>query len=92
VQKLTIHIFGESYVFETETETSRAEKIVAHLEREVARAESRDVPLKGQVNKNIILISAALNVINDYFELKDKYKNLFEILSKRTSRIIESFD
>ena len=86
-KKIDINIFGNKYTFITETESARAKKIGELLEEEVARIESREVQASGTANQNVVLISAALNIINRYYELKDRHSELIEILSKRNDRI-----
>lgn len=91
-QKLKIRLFGKAYVFKTETESTQAEKIAAHLEKEVAKVESQNAQYSGQTDNSVVLISVALNVINEYFELKETHLNLLNILSERTSKLLELID
>jgi cell division protein ZapA (FtsZ GTPase activity inhibitor) len=91
-QKLKINIFGKAYLFKTETEATKAKKIAAHLEKEVAKVESQQTAFSGQTDRNVVLISAALNILNEYFDLKDTHNNLLNLLSDRTSQLIEIID
>jgi cell division protein ZapA len=92
-QLVTINIFGQPFSFTSETDTEQAEAIAGQLESEIARIEEQQSGVKSEKAKIAILISAALNIANENFELKYNYSELLhnvEIKSKRLLQLLEA--
>lgn len=63
------------------------------LESEIARIEEQQTGVKSEKAKIAILISAALNIANENFELKSNYSELLhnvEVQSKRLLQMLEA--
>ena len=63
------------------------------LESEIARIEEQQSGVKSEKAKIAILISAALNIANENFELKNNYSELLhnvEVQSKRLLQMLEA--
>ena len=63
------------------------------LESEIARIEEQQSGVKSEKAKIAILISAALNIANENFELKSNYSELLhnvEVQSKRLLQLLEA--
>ncbi len=92
-QLVTINIFGQPFTFTSETDTERAQVVAGQLESEIARIEEQQSGVKSEKAKVAILISAALNIANENFELKTNYSELLhnvEIQSKRLLQLLEA--
>jgi cell division protein ZapA len=92
-QLVTINIFGQPFSFTSETDTKQAQVVAGHLESEIARIEEQQSGVTSEKAKIAILISAALNIANENFELKSNYSELLqnvEIQSKRLLRLLEA--
>jgi cell division protein ZapA (FtsZ GTPase activity inhibitor) len=92
-QLVTINIFGQPFSFTSETDTEQGRAVAARLESEIARIEEQQSGMKSEKTKIAILISAALNIANENFELKSNYSELLqcvEIQSKRLLQLLEA--
>ena len=92
-QHVTINIFGQPFTFASETDTARAQAVAGQLESEIARIEEQQSGVQSEKAKIAILISAALNIANENFELKTNYSELLhnvEIQSKRLLQRLEA--
>ncbi len=92
-QLVTINIFGQPFSFTSETDTARAQTVAGQLESEIARIEEQQSGVQSEKAKIAILISAALNIANENFELKTNYSELLhnvEIQSKRLLQLLEA--
>ncbi len=92
-QLVTINILGQPFSFASEANTEQARAVAGQLESEVARIEEQQSGIKSEKAKVAILISAALNIANENFELKSNYSELLhtvEIQSKRLLQLLEA--
>ena len=92
-QIVTINIFGQPFSFTSETDTDQAQAVAGQLENEIARIEEQQSGVRSEKAKIAILISAALNIANENFELKSNYSELLhnvEIQSKRLLQLLEA--
>lgn len=67
--------------------------MAGQLESEIARIEEQQSGVKSEKAKIAILISAALNIANENFELKNNYSELLhnvEVQSKRLLQLLEA--
>jgi cell division protein ZapA (FtsZ GTPase activity inhibitor) len=85
---ISIELFGQAYNFRADAQLLHAEKItdyvVEHIEK--ARASS-NVP-----GKLDTVILAALNIANDYFEMKRCWDELLGDIDRRCTNLIENID
>ena len=86
-QLVTIELFGQPYTFKAESEIE-AKEVAESLVKEVARIESQQSGKASDITKLAILISAALNIANENFELKRNYSDLLQKLSERSASLI----
>ncbi len=91
-QNFTIKLFGFPYIFESKKEISKAKEIADFLAKEVRRVESQHSKKKINLTKDVILISAALNIIDEYFELKKEHNDLLEDISNKALSINRTLD
>jgi len=83
-----IELFGQAYELRAEAQRIHAEKIADYVVQEVERAQSSaNVPGKLET-----LILAALNIANNYFEMKERRDNLSRDIDQRCRTLIENID
>jgi cell division protein ZapA (FtsZ GTPase activity inhibitor) len=88
-QLVTINIFGQPFSFASETDTEQAQAVAGQLESEIARIEEQQSGVKSEKAKIVILISAALNIANENFELKSNYTELLQNVDVQSKRLLQ---
>jgi cell division protein ZapA (FtsZ GTPase activity inhibitor) len=91
-QLVTIELFGQTYSFRAETEVSQAQEVADLLVAEVNRVEQQHDGKLPRINSLAILISAALNIANNHYELKRRYAELLEGVSQRSERLMSMLE
>ena len=91
-QHITIEIFGHPFTFKADKNISKAKEVAAYLEEEVGKVERQLSAESVSINKRAILILAALNIANEYFELKDNQAVLLEMMAQKTTGLLDSLD
>ena len=85
---INIELFGQSYKFRAEAQLFHAEKIADYVIEQVERARaSAEVP-----GKLDTVILAALNIANDYFEMKRRCDEVLKDIDRRCTVLIENID
>ncbi len=62
------------------------------LVKEVDKVEIQLSCKSKNISKDAILILAALNIANDYFELKNNHTDLLKNISERSASLISALD
>jgi cell division protein ZapA (FtsZ GTPase activity inhibitor) len=88
-QFVQIELFGSPFTFKAETGTTRAQEVADYLVREVAKVEQQLGAASQRITQNAILISAALNIINEFFELKRDHQELLQKISQKNETLIQ---
>jgi cell division protein ZapA (FtsZ GTPase activity inhibitor) len=83
-QLVTIELFGQSYTFKAEEDVSKAEDVANLLVKEVEKVELQLSAKAPTINKQTILILAALNIASENYKLK----NLTQEISERLEKLI----
>ena len=91
-QHITIEIFGHPFTFKADKNIPKAKEVAAYLEEEVGKVERQLSEESVSINKRAILILAALNIANEYFELKDNQAVLLEMMAQKTTGLLDSLD
>ncbi len=89
-QLVTIELFGQPYTFKAESEITEAKEVAESLVKEVALVETQQSGKASDITKLAVLISAALNIANENFELKRNYSELIQKLSERSASLIRT--
>jgi cell division protein ZapA (FtsZ GTPase activity inhibitor) len=63
--------------------------VADYLVREVAKVEQQLGSASPRITQNAILISAALNIINEFFELKRDHQELLQKISQKNETLIQ---
>ena len=61
---------------------------IAELEAEIARIEEQQSGVRSEKAKIAILVSAALNIANENFELKNNYSDLLHNVESQSKRLL----
>lgn len=88
-QFVRIELFGSPLTFKAETDAIKAQEVADYLVREVAKVEQQVGPASPRITQNAILISAALNIINEFFELKRDHQVLLQKISHKNENLIQ---
>lgn len=91
-QHITIEIFGHPFTFKADNDISKARKVAAYLQEEVGKVERQLSEESVSINKRAILILAALNIANEYFELKENQTDLLETMTQKTTGLLDSLN
>ncbi|MEN8245409.1 MAG: cell division protein ZapA [Thermodesulfobacteriota bacterium] len=91
-QHITIEIFGHPFTFKADKNISKAKEVATYLEEEVGKVERQLSAESVSINKRAILILAALNIANEYFELKDNQAVLLEMMEQKTTGLLDSLN
>ncbi len=85
---ISIELFGKAYTFRAEAQLSHVEEVANYLVEQVEKAmASAEVP-----NKLDTVILAALNIANDYLEMKQRREQLLKDIDQRCRVLIETMD
>ncbi len=91
-QHVTIEIFGHPFTFKADKNISKAKEVAAYLAEEVAKVEQQLSDESTTISKRAILILAALNIANEYFEMKENQTDLLEMMAQKTTGLLDSLD
>ena len=89
---LTIELFGHPFTFKTEASVSEAKEVADYLVQEVNKVEDQLVDKAANVTKRAILVLAALNITNEYFEFKRDQQILMQLLSEKSQHLLNELD
>jgi cell division protein ZapA (FtsZ GTPase activity inhibitor) len=88
-QFVTIELFGSPFKFKADTDAIKAQEVADYLVGEVAKVEEQLGQSSPRITPNAILISAALNIINEFFELKRDHQELMQKISSKNENLIQ---
>ncbi len=91
-ETITIELFGQSYSFKAEGDAKTAKEVADLLVKEVDNVTHE---LKGKtsgMNKIALLSLAAMNIANEYIELKQNHSDLLQSISERSASLLETID
>ena len=91
-QHVTIEIFGHPFTFKADQDISKAKEVAAYLEEEVGKVERQLSAESVSISKRAILILAALNIANEYYDLKQNQAVLLEMMAQKTTGLLDSLD
>ena len=87
-QTISIRLFNQTYRFKADTEAAEANRIAGYVVEEIEKAQaSAEVP-----SRLDSVILAALNIANDYFELKRGHRAVVQDVSRRCGLLIDYID
>ncbi len=87
-QLITIELFGQAYTFKASGQVLRAKEITNYVAGEVEK-----VRVAGEAPSKLdMVILAALNIANDYFEVRSSRQDLVRVMDQRCKILIEHID
>ena len=91
-QLITIELLGETFQFKVDESDVNPKEVADHLSAEI-QAVSEEFPRHVlKTNKMAILVSAALNITKQYFELKTNHSALLADVTDRTLKLDDLLD
>ena len=91
-QLVTIELFGQPYTFKTQSDINRAKEVADYLLQEVAKVERSQPNPSSSSTQVTIMILAALNITENYLDLKQQRLRLTHDISDRAARLIRKLD
>jgi cell division protein ZapA (FtsZ GTPase activity inhibitor) len=89
---VTIELFGQPHTFKANSEVTKEKEVADFLVQEVNKVEDQLVDKAANVTKRAILILAALNITNEYFEFKKDHQQLLQLLSEKSQHLLNELD
>jgi len=86
-QLITIELLGESFQFKVHEGDTDPERIADYLTREVEQVSQQYPEHVRKTNKLAILVSAALNITKQYFEMQSDHSEFIADVTHRTFRL-----
>jgi cell division protein ZapA len=87
-QLISIELFGQTYTFRASGEGSQVEEVANYVAGQVEKAQAAaEAPSKLDT-----LILAALNIANDYFEIRRSRQEVLKDIDQRCKVLIEHID
>lgn len=91
-QVITIEILGQPFTFKTDAEISDAKAVADYVAKSVDQAERQCAQRTLVPEKRTILILTALNITNEYFDLKKKHQKLLKDIDQRSSNLLNTLE
>lgn len=89
---VTIELFGDTYTFKAEDGVANAKSVADHLIKEVDKVEKQFSGKSSHVTRYTLLLVAALNISNEYIELKRRHDDLIENLADKQESLSRKID
>ena len=91
-ETVTIELFGQPHTFRAKSEVKKAKEVADFLVEEVTRVENQQSEQSPNISKSTILMIAALNIANEYMELKRNHSKMLRDIAERTAKLIRTLD
>ena len=91
-QVLTLEILGQPFSFKTDVDVSDAKTVADYVIASVDRARTQCANRAASPDKRAILILTALNITNEYFELKKRHQQLLHDLDQRSEDLLKTLE
>lgn len=91
-QVLTIEILGQPFSFKTDSNESDAGAVAEYLVKSVDHAKKQCGQKSSVPDKWAIMVLAALNISNEYFELQKKHQCLLHEINQRSTNLLNTLE
>jgi len=91
-QLLTIEILGQPFTFKTDSDIAEAQEMADYVVKSVHQASAHFANQTQLADNRAVLVLAALNIANEYFELKKTHQQLLSDLSRRSDKLLYALD
>jgi cell division protein ZapA len=85
---VSIELFGQAYTFKASGEVSEAQEVANYLTKQVEKAQAA----AESPSKLDAVILAALNIANDYFQIRRSCEDLSKDIDQRCNDLIAHID
>lgn len=89
---LNIEILGQPFAFKADTDVADADAVIDYMVKSVDQARKQCAQKTIAPDKWAILILAALNITNEYFELKNRHQQLLSDINQRSTHLLRALD
>jgi cell division protein ZapA (FtsZ GTPase activity inhibitor) len=91
-QLLTIDVLGQPFTFKSDTNVTDAKAVADYVTQAVNNIDAQISKKNPPLDQRAILVLAALNIANEYFELQKKYQQLLQEINQRSENLIETLE
>lgn len=91
-QTFSIEILGRQFTFTTDADVREAKEVADYIVESINRASQQCEQKTVTPDKWAILILAALNIANDYFELKKRHQQLLTDINRRSENLLHTLE
>jgi cell division protein ZapA (FtsZ GTPase activity inhibitor) len=91
-QLLTIDVLGQPFTFKTDSNESEARAVADFVAESVDQVKSQCAHQVPPPDKRAILILAALNIANEYFDLKKKHQEILNAINQRSVQLLNTLE
>ena len=91
-QVLTIEILGQPFSFKTDVDVADAREVAAYVAQSIDQAKAQCSGGTSNPDKRAILVLTALNITNEYFELKRKHQQLLQTINQRSENLLHALE
>ena len=89
---ITVDLYGIKFRFKPDNNVDNPEQIISELSQYIVSAEKHIKYTASDRNKLAILLLAAMNLSNDFQELKLKYSNLKSHVMERAESLLDKIE
>ncbi len=89
---VNINLFGQDFSFKADADSKNAKAVADFLVSEVEKVEKQISQTSSEVPKLTIMILTALNITNEYFELKQNFSDMQQVVLDRSSHLIKTLE
>jgi cell division protein ZapA (FtsZ GTPase activity inhibitor) len=91
-QVLTIEILGQPFAFKTDSDESSAKAVADFVVKSVDQARRQCAQKTLSPDKGAVLILTALNIANEYLDLKEKHQKLLHDIGQRSKNLLNTLE
>lgn len=91
-QVLTIDVLGQPFTFKADANVYDAKAVADYVIKSVNHAQTQCAQKTLFPDKGAILILTALNITNEFLELKKKYDQLLHDINQRSANLLHTLE
>ena len=91
-QLVTVEILGQPFTFKTDSDIAEAREMADFVAKSVHKAANQFADKPQPADNRSVLVLAALNIANEYFDLKKQYQQTLSDLGRRSEKLLYALD
>lgn len=91
-QVLNIEILGQPFSFKSDSDAADAGAVAEYVVKSVDQARKQSTQNAQAPDRWAVLVLAALNIANDYFELQRKHQSLLHDINQRSTHLLNTLE